>query len=149
MIKISTHEHGHIFLIALVNCLDDTKATKKAIYDNLHPELKTLMENQWGRRVIEWFVVPADTNCFHPSFITSINDGLQYGKKDTDVRRKEIFEQIEESLSTAISEDPKFWMSNRHIGLVTAEILKKCMFPFYNNACHFSTLTTYLLPFSF
>uniref|UniRef100_A0A034VQG9 Protein penguin n=1 Tax=Bactrocera dorsalis TaxID=27457 RepID=A0A034VQG9_BACDO len=125
LIKISTHEHGHIFLIALVNCLDDTKATKKAIYDNLNPELKTLMENQWGRRVIEWFVVPADTNCFHPSFITSINDGLQYGKKDTDVRRKEIFEQIEEPLSTAISEDPKFWLSNRHIGLVTAEILKK------------------------
>lgn len=134
LIKISTHEHGHIFLIALVNCLDDTKATKKAIYDNLHPELKTLMENQWGRRVIEWFVVPAVTNCFHPSFITSINDGLQYGKKDTDVRRKEIFEQIEESLSTAISEDPKFWMSNRHIGLVTAEILKKLTQEYFQKA---------------
>ncbi|XP_011182012.2 protein penguin [Zeugodacus cucurbitae] len=134
LIKISTHEHGHIFLIALVNSLDDTKATKKAIYDNLHPELKTLMENQWGRRVIEWFVVPADTNCFHPSFITTINDGLQYGKKDKDARRKEIFEQIEEPLSTAISEDPKFWLSNRHIGLVTVEILKKLTQEYFERA---------------
>ena len=30
--------------------MDDTKATKKAIYDNIHPELQTLMANQWGRR---------------------------------------------------------------------------------------------------
>ncbi|XP_036319281.1 protein penguin isoform X2 [Rhagoletis pomonella] len=125
LVKICTHEHGHIFLLALVNSLDDTKATKKAIYDTLHPELETLMANQWGRRVIEWLVAPADTNCFHPSFIANIEDGLQYGKKDKDIRRKEIFEQIEESLANAIADNAKFWLSNRHIGLVTAEILKK------------------------
>ncbi|XP_017487674.1 PREDICTED: protein penguin-like isoform X2 [Rhagoletis zephyria] len=125
LVNICTHEHGHIFLLALVNSLDDTKATKKAIYDTLHPELETLMANQWGRRVIEWLVAPADTNCFHPSFIANIEDGLQYGKKDKDIRRKEIFEQIEESLANAIADNAKFWLSNRHIGLVTAEILKK------------------------
>ncbi|XP_054731365.1 protein penguin [Anastrepha obliqua] len=125
LVKISTHEHGHIFLLALINSLDDTKATKKAIYDTLHPELETLMRNQWGRRLIEWFVAPADTNCFHPSFIASIEDGLQYGKKDKDTRRKEILEQIEEPLANAIAENPKFWLSNRHIGLVTATILNK------------------------
>ncbi|XP_004536437.1 protein penguin [Ceratitis capitata] len=125
LIKISTHEQGHIFLLALINSLDDTKATKKAIYDTLHPELETLMSNQWGRRVIEWFVAPADTNCFHPSFISSVDDGLQYGKKDKSLRRKEIFEQIEEPLATTIAGHPNFWVSNRHIGLVTAEILKK------------------------
>ncbi|XP_067640488.1 protein penguin [Eurosta solidaginis] len=125
LVKISTHEHGHAFLLALINSLDDTKATKKAIYDTLKPELETLMSNQWGRRIIEWLVAPGDTSCFHPSFIAFIETGLQYSKKDKEVRRKEIFEQIEESLCTAITEHPKFWLSNRHIGLVTAEILKK------------------------
>lgn len=128
LIKICTHEHGHVFVIAILNALDDTKATKKAIYDNIHPELQTLMVNQWGRRVIEWLILPADTNCFHPKFIATIEEGLQYGKKDKDVRRKEIFEQIEEPIATAIAENPEFWLSDKHIGLVTAEIVKKCKF---------------------
>ena len=128
LIKICTHEHGHIFVIAVLNALDDTKATKKAIYDNIHPELLTLMANQWGRRVIEWLILPADTNCFHPTFIQTIEEGLQYGKKDKDVRRKEIFEQIEEPIATSITENPEFWLSDKHIALVTAEIVKKRKF---------------------
>lgn len=124
LVKICTHEHGHVFILAVLNSLDDTKATKKAIYDNIHPELKTLMSNQWGRRVIEWLMAPADTSCFHPSFIASIEDGLQYGKKDKDLRRKEIFEQVEEPIANAIAEQPEFWISDRHIAVVTADILK-------------------------
>ncbi|XP_061398364.1 protein penguin-like [Musca vetustissima] len=125
LVKICTHEHGHLFTIALLNSLDDTKATKKAIYDTIHPELQTLMANQWGRRVIEWLISPGGTNCFHPTFIATIEEGLQYGKKDKDVRRKEIFEQIEEPIATSIAENPEFWLSDKHIGLVTAEILIK------------------------
>ncbi|XP_037818715.1 protein penguin [Lucilia sericata] len=134
LVKICTHEHGHIFAIAVLNALDDTKATKKAIYDTIHPELQTLMANQWGRRVIEWLVSPGDTNCFHPTFIATIEEGLQYGKKDKEVRRKEIFEQIEEPIATAISENPEFWLSDKHIGLVTAEILKKLTSTNFANA---------------
>ncbi|XP_013099769.1 protein penguin [Stomoxys calcitrans] len=125
LIKICTHEHGHLFIIALLNSLDDTKATKKAIYDTLHPELQTLMANQWGRRVIEWLISPGGTSCFHPTFIATIEEGLQYGKKDKEVRRKEIFEQIEEPIASAISEQPEFWLSDKHIGLVTGEILTR------------------------
>ncbi|XP_023295770.2 protein penguin [Lucilia cuprina] len=134
LVKICTHEHGHIFAIAVLNALDDTKATKKAIYDTIHPELQTLMANQWGRRVIEWLVSPGDTNCFHPTFIATIEEGLQYGKKDKEVRRKEIFEQIEEPIATAIAENPEFWLSDKHIGLVTAEILKKLTSTNFANA---------------
>lgn len=126
LVKICTHEHGHLFTIALLNSLDDTKATKKAIYDTIHPELQTLMGNQWGRRVIEWLISPGGTNCFHPTFIATIEEGLQYGKKDKDVRRKEIFDQIEEPIATAIAEQPEFWVSDKHIGLVTSEILTRC-----------------------
>uniref|UniRef100_A0A1I8M975 PUM-HD domain-containing protein n=1 Tax=Musca domestica TaxID=7370 RepID=A0A1I8M975_MUSDO len=125
LVKICTHEHGHLFTIALLNSLDDTKATKKAIYDTIHPELQTLMANQWGRRVIEWLVSPGGTNCFHPTFIATIEEGLQYGKKDKEIRRKEIFEQIEEPIAQSIAEQPDFWLSDKHIGLVTAEILIK------------------------
>ncbi|XP_030380731.1 protein penguin [Scaptodrosophila lebanonensis] len=123
LLKIATHEHGHVFLIAVLNSLDDTKATKKAIYDHLHADLKTLVASPYGRRVIQWLVAPGDTSCFHPGFIKTIEEGLAYGKKDKEARRKEIFEQIEAPIADAIAEDAAFWLSNSHIGLVTADIL--------------------------
>ncbi|KAH8408996.1 hypothetical protein KR009_004982 [Drosophila setifemur] len=123
LLKIATHEHGHVFLISLLNALDDTKATKKAIYDHLHGDLKTLVGNQYGRRVVQWLVAPGDTNCFHPGFIRTVDEGLAFGKKEKELRRKEIFEQIEAPITEAIIEDAAFWLSNSHIGLVTADIL--------------------------
>ncbi|XP_034659526.1 protein penguin [Drosophila subobscura] len=123
LLKIATHEHGHVFLISLLNALDDTKATKKAIYDHLHGDLKQLVGNQYGRRVVQWLVAPGDTTCFHPTFIRVIEEGLAFGKKEKETRRKEIFEQIEAPIAEAIVEDAAFWLSNSHIGLVTADIL--------------------------
>ncbi|ALC49480.1 pen, partial [Drosophila busckii] len=125
LLKIALHEHGHVFLIALLNSLDDTKATKKAIYDHLHEELKTLVGNQYGRRVVQWLVAPGDTTCFHPGFIKTMDEGLVHGKKEKETRRKEILEQIEGPIADAMVEDATFWLSNSHIGLVTADILSK------------------------
>ncbi|XP_017085760.1 protein penguin [Drosophila eugracilis] len=123
LLKIATHEHGHVFLISLLNALDDTKATKKAIYDYLHGDLKTLVSNPYGRRVIQWLVAPGDTVCFHPDFIRVVDEGLAFGKKEKELRRKEILEQIEAPIAQAIVEDAAFWLSNSNIGLVTADIL--------------------------
>ncbi|XP_017030276.1 protein penguin [Drosophila kikkawai] len=134
LLKIATHEHGHVFLISLLNALDDTKATKKAIYDHLHGDLKTLVGNQYGRRVVQWLVAPGDTTCFHPKFIRLVDEGLAYGKKEKELRRKEIFEQIEAPIAENIVEDPAFWLSNSHIGLVTADVLNHLQGESYEKA---------------
>ncbi|KAH8287069.1 hypothetical protein KR054_001747 [Drosophila jambulina] len=134
LLKIATHEHGHVFLISLLNALDDTKATKKAIYDHLHGDLRTLVGNQYGRRVVQWLVAPGDTTCFHPKFIRLVDEGLAYGKKEKEVRRKEIFEQIEAPIAENIVEDPAFWLSNSHIGLVTADVLNHLQGESYEKA---------------
>ncbi|KAI8033828.1 protein penguin [Drosophila gunungcola] len=134
LLKIATHEHGHVFLISLLNALDDTKATKKAIYDHLHGDLKTLVGNQYGRRVVQWLVAPGDTTCFHPEFIRVVDEGLAFGKKEKELRRKEIFEQIEAPIAQAIAEEAAFWLSNSHIGLVTADILNHIQGESYEKA---------------
>lgn len=134
LLKIATHEHGHVFLISLLNSLDDTKATKKAIYDHLHGDLKTLVGNQYGRRVVQWLVAPGDKACFHPEFIRVVDEGLAFGKKEKELRRKEIFEQIEAPIAEAIAEDAAFWLSNSHIGLVTADILNHIQGESYEKA---------------
>ncbi|KAH8400467.1 hypothetical protein KR222_000957, partial [Zaprionus bogoriensis] len=134
LLKIALHEHGHVFLIALLNALDDTKATKKAIYDYLHGDLKTLVANQYGRRVVQWLVAPGDTTCFHPHFIRHIEEGLAYGKKEKQARRQEILEQLEAPIAQAIAEDAAFWLSSSHIGLVTADILNHITGEHYEKA---------------
>lgn len=94
----------------------------------MHGDLKTLVGNQYGRRVIQWLVAPGDTTCFHPKFIQTVDEGLAFGKKEKELRRKEIFEQIEAPIAENIVEDAAFWLSNSHIGLVTADVLnhRKC-----------------------
>ncbi|XP_034485256.1 protein penguin [Drosophila innubila] len=124
LVKIALHEQGHVFLMTLLNSLDDTKATKKSIYDPLHEHLKTLAANPNGRAVLLWLIAPADTACFHPGLIQSLDKSLISSKKEKSVRRKEILEQIEGPIANTITEDAAFWLSNSTIGLVTAAILK-------------------------
>lgn len=121
-----THEHGHVFILALVNSLDDTKALKKSIFDPIFEEIKTIIASEWGRKVIEWFVAPGDTACNHPHTIALLEEGLKFSKKAKDVRRAELLEAVDESLCKAIAEDPYFWLRGGHMALTTGHILKNC-----------------------
>lgn len=124
--KICTHEHGHIFILALINSMDDTKALKKSIFDPIYSEIETIVENEWGRKVVEWFVAPADTTCYHPQTIALLEEGLKFSKKDKEVRRSELLEAVDDSLCKAIRDNPYFWLRGGHTAITTVTILKNC-----------------------
>lgn len=124
LIKLCTHEHGYVFILNIINSTDDTKALKKSIFDPIYAEIETIVSNEWGRKVIDWFVAPADTTCFHPQIIAFIEEGLKYSKKDKDVRRSELLSQVNDPLCKAIAENPYFWLRGGHIAITTLNILK-------------------------
>lgn len=124
LIKICTHEHGYVLILAIVNSMDDTKALKKAIFDHLFTEIDTLMSNEYGRRVIEWFVSPGDTAAFHPQITAVLEEGLKNSKKDKEVRRLELLDAVEEPLCGAIAANPALWLKSGKVGLATAALLK-------------------------
>lgn len=124
LIKLCTHEHGHVFILTIINTTDDTKALKKSIFDPIFAEIETVVASEWGRKVIDWFVSPGDRARFHPQTIALIEEGLQYSKKDKDVRRAELVEQVSEPLCKAIVENPYFWLRGGHIAITTLNILK-------------------------
>lgn len=99
---------------------------KKSLYDVIYPHLTSLLADQWGRRVLYWLISPGDKSYFHPAFILNIEEGLKFSKKDKELRRREIYEQIEESLTTSIVNHPDLWLQNKFVGLLTAEALRKC-----------------------
>lgn len=122
--KLCTHEHGHILVLAIVNSLDDTKALKKVIFDGIVVDLPTILTSQWGRKVIEWFVSPGNRAGFHPAMTALIEEGLQFSKKDKEQRRAELLAAVEEPLSKHIVENPWLWLRGGHVALTTAEVLR-------------------------
>lgn len=126
LIKLCTHEHGHILILNIINSTDDTKALKKSIFDPIYAEIETIAQNEWGQKVIDWFVAPAKTTSFHPQMIASIEEGLKFSKKDKDVRRAELLEQVNDPLCRAIAENPYFWLRGGHIAFTTFNILSNC-----------------------
>lgn len=106
--------------------MDDTKALKKAIFDTIFAEITTVMSSEWGRRVIEWFVSPANTAAFHPQMTALLEEGLKFSKKDKETRRAELLEAVQEPLCNVIAENPEFWLRGGNTALATAAILKSC-----------------------
>ncbi|KAL5274892.1 KIAA0020 family protein [Megaselia abdita] len=123
--KICIHEHGHIFLIAVLNSMDDTKAIKKSLFDPIYTNIQEIVGDKWGRRVIEWFIAPAEKDFIHPHMLKILDEGLKFGKKDKLLRRKEIQEQVEGPISDSIVVNPKLYLRDGHMGLFTASILNK------------------------
>ncbi|KAJ6637486.1 Protein penguin [Pseudolycoriella hygida] len=124
LIKLCVHEHGHVLILAIINSMDDTKALKKAIFDNLFAQIEYVASNEWGKKIIQWFVTPGDTTLFHPKITEFLEEGLKFSKKDKNVRRTELFEAVEKPLCEAIANNPTFWLRGGHTALATAAILK-------------------------
>jgi len=50
--------------LAIINSLDDTKAIKKSLFDPLMTFFDELILNQYGRKILIWFISPADSKIF-------------------------------------------------------------------------------------
>lgn len=125
LIQLCTHEHGHVLILAIINSMDDTKALKKSIFDHIFTHIEYVAANEWGRRIVEWFVAPDDRTLFHPQIIGYLEAGLLNSKKDKAVRRAEVAEAVEQPLCAAIAANAKFWLRGGHTGLATAAILRR------------------------
>lgn len=106
--------------------MDDTKALKKAIFDFIYTDIESLITNEYGRRVLEWFVSPEDSIAFHPAYNALLEEGLKFSKKDKDTRRSELLDAVEEPICTSIASNPSLWLRGSNTSLATAAMLKNC-----------------------
>ncbi|XP_063703678.1 protein penguin [Culicoides brevitarsis] len=123
--KICKHEFGHLLMITIINCTDDTVMLSKTIFNVIISRLESIASNEWGRKVLEWTVAPTDTAFFHPQFVTEMNAGLKHSKKDADVRQKEIFAIVEKPFTEAIAKNASFWLRGGSTALLTCAIMRK------------------------
>ncbi|GFQ81205.1 pumilio homolog 3 [Trichonephila clavata] len=105
--KIAMEEHGHMVLLALFDCLDDTVLIEKHIIKELVSHLLELSQNIHGKKVLSYLLNPRDPHYIHPDVINILKqgDGNQTSKKilkfevqiilqHTVGNRKEAFQSI-------------------------------------------------------
>lgn len=120
-----TNEHGYVVLLHILATLDDTVGLKKTVLDPILENISSVLNNEWGRKVLQWIMCPADKDYFHPHLIANVEEGLKYSKKDVEVKRGEIKDIMEKPLCEAIAKNPKLWIQGGHSALATGAILKK------------------------
>uniref|UniRef100_A0A672JSB4 PUM-HD domain-containing protein n=1 Tax=Salarias fasciatus TaxID=181472 RepID=A0A672JSB4_SALFA len=92
MVKFATGEFGHLVLLAIFDCVDDTKLVKQAILSSLDE----VMGNKYGKKVMLYLLSPRDPAHLLPEIIKvlEMGDGNAHSKKDTALRRKELLEVV-------------------------------------------------------
>lgn len=51
LVQLSTHEHGHLLILAILSSVDDTVLVGKIIVSALLKEITTVVKEEWGRKV--------------------------------------------------------------------------------------------------
>uniref|UniRef100_A0A8D3C2A1 Pumilio RNA-binding family member 3 n=1 Tax=Scophthalmus maximus TaxID=52904 RepID=A0A8D3C2A1_SCOMX len=96
MVKFATGEFGHLVLLAMFDCVDDTKLVKQAVLSEILSSLDEVMGNKYGKKVLLYLLSPRDPAHLLPEIIKVLErgDGNAHSKKDAALRRKELLEVV-------------------------------------------------------
>lgn len=96
VLKISQEEQGHMVLLALFDCVDDTRLVSKAILDEFSKDLDEVIENQFSRKVLIYLLSPRNPVFFHPDIlrILVVGDTNSNSKKSMVARSRELLDYI-------------------------------------------------------
>ncbi|KAG9486739.1 hypothetical protein GDO78_006885, partial [Eleutherodactylus coqui] len=105
--KIATGEFSHLVLLAMFDCVDDTKLVKQIIISEIISVLPNLMQDKYGRKVLLYLLSGRNSAHFLPEIIGVLKqgDGNAHSKKDPAVRHSELREAISGPLLKYLQEN--------------------------------------------
>lgn len=100
MVKFATGEFAHLVLLAIFDCVDDTKLVKQTVLSEILASLEEVMGNKYGKKVLVYLLSPRDPAHLLPEIIKVLEqgDGNAHSKKGAATRRKELLEVVSPSL---------------------------------------------------
>lgn len=124
-VKLCNHEHGHLLILTILNLTDDTLMVGKILLTTIITNIKEIVDNEFGRRVILFTVAPKN-KFFHPSLLQEFETELKVGtqKKNLEIRRKELVEGFAKIVLDTLNTEVLFWLKDGHIARVFAAILQ-------------------------
>lgn len=99
-VKAAMEHYGHRVLLALFDTVDDTVLLNKVIVSELANEMKKLIEDDWGEKVIHYLVHPRDGRGIDKREITFLAEGDSnpHSKKTQKDRYGQLYAGITENL---------------------------------------------------
>ncbi|XP_077105246.1 pumilio homolog 3 [Ranitomeya variabilis] len=105
--KIATGEFSHLVLLAMFDCVDDTKLVKQIIISEIISALPKLMQDKYGRKVLLYLLSGRNSAHFLPEIIEvlKLGDCNAHSKKDPAVRHRELLEAVSGPLLKHLEEN--------------------------------------------
>lgn len=99
-VKAAMEHYGHRVLLALFDTVDDTVLVNKVIVSELANEMKKLIEDDWGEKVVHYLVHPRDGRGIDKSEISFLAEGDSnpHSKKTQKDRYGQLYSAITENL---------------------------------------------------
>ncbi|KAM3937679.1 pumilio homolog 3 [Leptodactylus fuscus] len=124
--KIATGEYSHLVLLAMFDCVDDTKLVKQIIISEIITALPNLMQDKYGRKVLLYLLSGRNSAHFLPEIIEVLKqgDGNSHSKKDPSVRHSELLETVSGPLLKYLEENLQdLVLQNAMCAMVTNTLL--------------------------
>ncbi|XP_024917725.1 pumilio homolog 3 isoform X2 [Cynoglossus semilaevis] len=125
MVKFATGEFSHLVLLAMFDCVDDTKLVKQAVLSEILSSLDEVINNKYGKKVLLYLLSPRDPAHLLPEIIKVLEkgDGNVHSKKDVAIRRKELLEAVSPSLLEYLHEHAATMALEKASSVTVSDIL--------------------------
>ncbi|XP_022058739.2 pumilio homolog 3 [Acanthochromis polyacanthus] len=125
MVKFATGEFGHLVLLAVFDCVDDTKLVKQAVLSEILASLDEVIGNKYGKKVLLYLLSPRDPAHLLPEIIKVLEkgDGNAHSKKDAAVRRKELLEVVSPPLLEYLHDNAATMAMDKATSVTISDIL--------------------------
>ncbi|MEQ2172963.1 hypothetical protein GOODEAATRI_026778 [Goodea atripinnis] len=122
MVKFATGEFGHMVLLAIFDCVDDTKLVKQAEILSALPEV---IGNKHGKKVLLYLLSPRDPAHMLPEIVKELEqgDGNAHSKKDMATRRRELLESVSPALLEYLCENAATMVKDKATSVTISDIL--------------------------
>ncbi|MED6252584.1 hypothetical protein ATANTOWER_013913 [Ataeniobius toweri] len=117
MVKFATGEFGHMVLLAIFDCVDDTKLVKQAVLSEILSTLPEVIGNKCSKKVLLYLLSPRDPAHMLPEIVKELEqgDGNAHSKKDMATRRRELLEAVSPALLEYLCENAATMLANQEL----------------------------------
>nr|XP_020456725.1 pumilio homolog 3 isoform X2 [Monopterus albus] len=125
MVKFAMGEFGHLVLLAIFDCVDDTKLVKQAVLSEILSSLDEVISNKYGKKVLLYLLSPRDPAHLLPEIIKVLEqgDGNTHSKKDAAVRRRELLEFVSPPLLEYLRDNAATMAMDKATSVTISDIL--------------------------
>ncbi|CAL8279943.1 unnamed protein product [Merluccius merluccius] len=125
MVKFATGEFGHLVLLSIFDCVDDTKLIKQTVLAELMTSLDEVIHNKYGRKVLLYLLKPRDPDHVLPEVIRFLErgDSNAHSKKEPALRKKELLEVVSPPLLEYLRDNAVTMVTDKGLSVMVRDIL--------------------------